>query len=307
MKSKIYLKRLALIVIAILAASNSLVISGKKNEMPIAIKFDPKPAPESYSDLANIGLKVNNQCSSKEYIEISGLNIIMRKFMPKFVFTNTLEEAFEESTHRYMRDLGFRISSNSEYKLVFNITNFVGEYESNTKMNWTLTFGYKVTSDTGETLFNGGRVSGSGYDSAQAYNQAISQINWDEIAEQLRAPSASNKKETKKVSGDSDTALEHTIVRWFINSRPAGADVYWRVVSSTPDVHNTNASYIGNTPYESTESFDIKGLSYENSGNVQIEVSCEHSGYLTQKKRFNLRQAIEQKEISAMFNLIKDE
>lgn len=59
-------------------------------------------------------------------------------------------------------------------------------------------------------------------------------------------------------------------------------------------------------PYESTESFDIKGLTYNNSGNVQIEVTCERPGYLPQKKRFNLRQVIDQKEISAQFNLVKE-
>lgn len=31
------------------------------------------------------------------------------------------------------------------------------------------------------------------------------------------------------------------------------------------------------------------------------------SGYITQRRRFNLRQAIDQREISAKFNLIKEE
>ena len=59
--------------------------------------------------------------------------------------------------------------------------------------------------------------------------------------------------------------MEHTIIRWFIDSSPKGADVNWRVVSSTPDVKNTNQNYLGTTPYESTESFDIKGLTFNNS------------------------------------------
>lgn len=77
-------------------------------------------------------------------------------------------------------------------------------------------------------------------------------------------------------------------------------------MSSTPDVKNTNSNYVGSTPYESTESFDIKGLTYNNSDNVQIEVTCERPDYLPQKKRFNLRQVIDQKEISAQFNLVKE-
>ena len=86
-----------------------------------------------------------------------------------------------------------------------------------------------------------------------------------------------------------------------------GADVSIRIVSSTPEVKNTNSNFVGSTPYETTETFDIKGLTYNNSGNVQIEVSCEKAGYVTQRRRFNLRQAIDQKEISTKFNLVKEE
>ena len=96
------------------------------------------------------------------------------------------------------------------------------------------------------------------------------------------------------------------MIRWYIDSAPKGADVSFRIVSSTPDVKNTNSNYVGSTPYETTETFDVKGLTYNNSGNVQVEVVCEKAGYITQKKRFNLRQVIDQKEISTKFNLIKE-
>ena len=110
-----------------------------------------------------------------------------------------------------------------------------------------------------------------------------------------------------RVVGDGNTALEHTIIRWYIISSPMGADVSWRVISSTPDVKNTNAAYVGTTPYETTEAFDIRGLRYQNSGDVQIEITCEKPGYLPQRRRFNVRQAIDQKEISAKFNLVREE
>ena len=109
------------------------------------------------------------------------------------------------------------------------------------------------------------------------------------------------------MTGEGNTALESTVIRWYVESSPKGDDVYWRVVSSTPQVKNTNQNFLGSTPYESTETFDIKGLTYNNSGNVQIEISCEKNGYITQKKRFNLRQVIDQKEISTKINLVKDE
>ena len=69
---------------------------------------------------------------------------------------------------------------------------------------------------------------------------------------------------------------------------------------------NTNQNFLGSTPYESTESFDIRGLTFNNSGDVQVEITCEKPGYITQRRRFNLRQAIEQKEISTKFNLVAE-
>ena len=141
----------------------------------------------------------------------------------------------------------------------------------------------------------------------RAVTEAIKGINWDEIAGYLKTPDRAKQQPLTQVKGNGETALENTIIRWNIESRPAGADIYWRVVSSTPDVKNTNSNYMGTTPYESTESFDIKGLSYQNSGNIQIEIKCEKNGYIPQTRRFNLRQAIDQKEISTKFNLVKDE
>lgn len=140
----------------------------------------------------------------------------------------------------------------------------------------------------------------------EAYVDAFNKIDWEAIAQQLKKGRTAKDEANKQVDGSGNTALESTVIRWFIGSRPQGADVSWRVVSSTPDVKNTNSNYVGSTPYESTECFDIKGLTYNNSGNVQIEVTCERPDYLPQKKRFNLRQVIDQKEISAQFNLVKE-
>ena len=140
-----------------------------------------------------------------------------------------------------------------------------------------------------------------------AYVNALENIDWNRIAYFLKRAETPAAEKNKQVSGSGDTALEHTIIRWFVDSSPKGADVEWRVVSSTPDVKNTNQSYLGTTPYESTESFDIRGLTFNNSGDVQIEITCSKPGYLTQKRRFNLRQAIEQKEISTKFNLVKED
>ena len=89
---------------------------------------------------------------------------------------------------------------------------------------------------------------------------------------------------------------------------PQGARIFWRVISSVPaEVKNTNELWLGNTPFEETRSFNIPGLSYENSRNVQIEIKVKRNGYLDQTKRFNVRQAIDQQEISSFFDMIKAE
>lgn len=108
---------------------------------------------------------------------------------------------------------------------------------------------------------------------------------------------------TRDAPGES--ALEKTIIRWYFDSEPRGARVFWRVVSSIPaEVKNTNESYLGTTPFEETRSFNILGLTYENSRDVQIEVKITKPGYIEQTKRFNVRQAIDQMEISSFYDLV---
>lgn len=114
---------------------------------------------------------------------------------------------------------------------------------------------------------------------------------------------------TDRVSRDAagKTELESTIIRWYINSEPEGARIFWRVVSSVPaEVKNTNELYLGTTPYEDTRSFNILGLTYDNSKDVQIEIKLVRNGFLEQMKRFNVRQAIDQQEISTFFYLVKE-
>lgn len=104
------------------------------------------------------------------------------------------------------------------------------------------------------------------------------------------------------------TTLESTIIRWFFDSAPRGARVFWRVISSVPEeVKNTNELYLGPTPFEETRSFNILGLTYANSRDVQIEVKVTKNGYMDQVKRFNVRQAIDQQEISSFFELVPAE
>jgi len=104
------------------------------------------------------------------------------------------------------------------------------------------------------------------------------------------------------------TDMERAIVRWYFDSDPRGARIFWRVISSVPaEVKNTNETYLMTTPFEETRSFNILGLTYENSRDVQIEIKITKRGYEDQIKRFNVRQALDQQEISGFFELVPKE
>ena len=111
---------------------------------------------------------------------------------------------------------------------------------------------------------------------------------------------------SRQVEGMGSTSLEQTIVRWDVQSRPQGADIFWRVVSKTPDVKSTNNKYLTTTPYEATKALDIKGLTYQTSSNVRIILRCEKDGYMPQEKEYDVRMVLDQEEISAFFRLVKE-
>ena len=104
------------------------------------------------------------------------------------------------------------------------------------------------------------------------------------------------------------TDMEATIIRWYFDSDPRGARIMYRVISNVPnEVKNTNETYLTTTPYEETRGFNIPGLTYQNSRNVTIEFKISKRGYEEQVKRFNVRQALDQQEISGFFELVPKE
>ena len=241
---------------------------------------------------------------------------------PQVSVTPEINSFVSESARRYKRTLGFNLDADvaTDYMMSINIKEFNVSYLSGLGWCSVVELGIEVHDNHRQLVYPNvsaiGRAntSGSAYDFSiasnvlnRAYANALEDIDWDRIAFFLKKASSPKLEANKQVAGDGNTALESTIIRWYLDSSPKGADVSMRVVSSTPEVKNTNQNYVGTTPYETTESFDIKGLTYNNSGNVQIEITCEKAGYVSQKKRFNLRQAIDQKEISTKFNLIKEE
>lgn len=242
--------------------------------------------------------------------------------LPRATVNPELLDFVSESTRQYMRTMGFNLDADiaTDYLMDVQIIEYNVGYLSGLGWSGTVRMTVKVFDSQHQLVYpsvtvsgraNMGGASTSFYTASQALNKAyanaLKDIDWDRIAFFLKKASSPALEKNKQVTGAGNTALESTVIRWFIDSAPKGADVSTRIVSSTPDVKNTNSNYVGSTPYETTETFDVRGLTFNNSGDVQIEVTCEKAGYITQKKRFNLRQAIEQKEISTKFNLVKED
>lgn len=104
------------------------------------------------------------------------------------------------------------------------------------------------------------------------------------------------------------TSMEQSVIRWYFDSDPRGARIFYRVISNVPaEVKNTNETYLTTTPYEETKGFSIPGLTYENSRNVTVEIKISKKGYEDQVKRYNVRQALDQQEISGFFELVPKE
>lgn len=295
----------------------------------------PKPEPptinlaltsEAYSNrFVNLdyGIRLNirdERASHKQTILYKHDNYLTSK--PVVNVYPDVRSFVSESMRRYMRTMGFNLDSDisTDYMLNVSIKEYNISYLSGIGWSGTVSMTISINDNNNQLVYPNveivGRAtrqsSGSNYSVAtevinSAYANALEDIDWDRIAYFLKRADSPAQEKNKQVTGDGSTSLEHTILNWEVTSRPAGADVYWRVISSTPDVKNTNKNYKSTTPYESTESFDIKGLTYNNSGDVQIEILCEKPGYLPQKKVFNVRAAIDQKSINAHFTLVKDE
>ena len=315
------LSTLAVVVFAS-CGSTSKVPAAAPQPKVVNLDLIATPRANAYVNL-DYGIRVNlkdRRPSDKRSILLTHDNYLTSR--PSVNVNPDIPSFVSERIRRYMRTMGFKLDSDigSDYMLMLDIRTFNVSWLDG--IGWSAVVGFEIAvydhdnRQVYPSVNISGRSSkrGSGNDYTiasdainQAYANALDDIDWDRIAYFLhRSKSADNEKD-KAVHGDGNTALEHTILSWEVTSRPAGADVYWRVISSTPDVKNTNKNYKATTPFESTESFDIKGLTYNNSGDVQIEITCEKPGYLPQRKVFNLRSAIDQKSINAHFTLVKDE
>ncbi len=317
MKKLIFKSALSVIAVAMLASCSLTKRLYGVSEVDVPLSTESVKVEKRYRNLdKTISLSTKSNVLPEDVYNDEALPKKTRAVLPKYNFTPSPQRFAQDATGDYVRQLGFEISPGSEYSLAVELKTFNLTWLDKQSMQANVALSYRFTNNAGETIIPSttvvareklGPYEQFGLGLGRVYGMALAKIDWDRIAECLTVAKRANEEKNAAVRGEGDTALEHTVIRWFINSTPQGADVSWRVISSTPDVSNTNSNYVGTTPYETTESFDIKGMTYNNSGNVQIEITCERPGYLPQKKRFNVRQAIDQKEISAKFNLVKDE
>lgn len=242
--------------------------------------------------------------------------------LPSFNVNPSISSFVPESMRRYMRTMGFNVDSDpaTDYMMEVTLTEFHVDYLSGLGWSATVMMDIKVFDHNRTLVYPSVGVSGrtniQGSASSlimantamnKAYTEALKDIDWDRIAFFLHRASSPKAEANKQVKGDGNTALEHMVVHWNINSRPQGADVFWRVISKTQEVKNQNYKYLETTPYEGSETLDIKGLTYNNAGLVQIEVKCEKTGYYSQTKKYDVLSLIDDNEVSNLFRLVKEE
>ena len=279
-----------------------------------------QPQADKYANLEyGIRLNVQDGRSDKRLIQIYDAAATSQ---PKVNVNPGIGSFVPESMRRYMRTMGFNMDADVEtdYLMQITVKEFHTDWLSGIGWQGTVIMDVKIFDHNRAIVYPTTEVAGraSVYGSAtsvsyaqqainKAYAAALADIDWDRVSFFLHRANNPKQEANKKVSGEGNTALEHLIVHWEIDSRPHGADVQWRVVSSTNEVKNQNWKYLGTTPYEGTKALDIEGLTYNNSGNVRIQISISKAGYGKQTRDYDLRSVIDEKEVSGFVQLYKED
>ena len=278
------------------------------------------PQANKYANLEyGIRLNVQDVRANSRLIQIYDASATS---LPSVQVTPGIISFVSESTRRYMRTMGFNLDADiaTDYLMQLNVKEFHVDYLSGIGWQGTVIMSVEVRDHNRTLVYPNVEVSGraainGAYNSLSAAQQAINRayanaledIDWDRIAFFLHRASSPKQEASKQVQGEGNTALEHLVIHWNVNSRPQGADVEWRVISKTPEVKNQNYKYLETTPYEGTETLDIKGLTYNNSGLVQIEIKVSKKGYYTQTRKYDVRSLIDDNDVSYMFKLVPEE
>lgn len=291
--------RWAAIAASLLLLSSCGVQKNAQSNFLSNLQLAPKRAPQQVFYDLNRGVSVN-------VVPTAPL-----EERTKYVHHLSGKDLFRMPTVNYVRAMGFKEQASAEdYRLFITIVRADVDGWSGAS---NIVLSVSLKDARGNELFNQGNIAASGKNAlyipdglSEAYTRALEQVDWARIASFLRIEQLPSDEPQKQVRGLGDTALEQTVIRWDVQSRPQGADLFWRVVSKTPEVKSTNNKYLTTTPYEATKSLDIRGLTYQTSGNVRIILRCEKEGYLPQEKEFDVRMVLDQEEISAFFRLVQE-
>ena len=289
-------------------------------EQTINLALETMPQADKYANLEyGIRLNVQDSRADKRLIHVYDAATTSKPIINAYP---AIDSFVPESMRRYMRSMGFNMDADvaTDYMLQVSLKEFHTDWLSGIGWNGTVIMEIKIYDHNRTLVYPATEVAGraSIYGSAQsaslaqqainaAYSNALADIDWDRVAFFLHRANDPRKEGNKKVEGEGNTALEHLVLHWNINSRPQGADVEWRVISKTPEVKNQNYKYLEATPYEGSEALDIKGLTFNNSSLVQIEIKVSKKGYYSQTKKYDIRSLIDDNDVSGMFRLVPEE
>lgn len=320
MKTKTIIASLACLAFVVTSCSSARKVAPAPQVETINLALVENPQADKYANLEyGIRLNVQDGRADKRLIQVYDAAATSK---PTVNVNPGIGSFVPESMRRYMRTMGFNMDADvaTDYLMQITIKEFHTDWLSGIGWNGTVIMDVKIFDHNRAIVYPTTEVAGraSIYGSAQsisyaqqainkAYAAALADIDWDRVAYFLHRANSPKQEGNKKVSGEGNTALEHLIVHWEIDSRPHGADVQWRVVSSTNEVKNQNWKYLGTTPYEGTKALDIEGLTYNNSGNVRIQISVSKAGYGKQTRDYDLRSVIDEKEVSGFIQLYKEE
>lgn len=278
------------------------------------------PQADEYANLEyGIRLNVQDGRSNKRMVQFFDASATSK---PEIRVYPGIGSFVPESMRRYMRVMGFNMDADvaTDYLMQITIKEFHVDWLSGIGWNGTVIMDVKIFDHNRTVVYPStevvGRASIYGSSSSisiaqqainNAYASALADIDWDRIAYFLHRADNPKNEPNKKAEGEGNSALEHLVIHWNVNSRPQGADVFWRVISKTPEVKNQQFKYLETTPYEGTETLDLKGLTYNNSGLVQIEIKIEKTGYYSQTKKYDVRSLIDDNDVSYMFRLVPED
>ena len=316
------MKKILFAAVAAMIALSFAACGSTKKAVPsqvINLSLVSTPQANKYANLEyGIRLNVQDARANNRLIQVYDASATQ---LPSVSVNPGIMSFIPESARRYMRTLGFNLDADiaTDYLMQLNVKEFHVDYLYGVGWTGTVimsvevrdhnrTLVYPNVEVSGRASVNGSSTSLLAANTAinKAYANALEDIDWDRIAFFLHRANNPKDEASKKVQGEGNTALEHLVIHWNVNSRPQGADIYWRVISQTPEVKNQNYKYLETTPYEGSETLNIKGLTYNNSGLVQIEVKVEKTGYYSQTKKYDVRSLIDENDVSYMFRLVPE-